>query len=62
MIPQAISNVEVKATWTDWGEYIDHTVTASIPTTWEAGYNYTYTFTISETDLKVDISKFTEQW
>ena len=63
MVPQGFSgNIEVKATWIDWGELFEHTVTASVPTTWVAGYSYTYTFTITETDLKVDISKFTEQW
>ena len=64
MVPQNwAGDIEVNATWIDWGESIAHTVTASVPTTWVAGYSYTYTFTISETDLKVEITdKYTEQW
>ena len=63
MIPQSwAGEIEVEATWTDWGEQLAHTVTATVPTTWQAGYSYTYTFTVTETDLKVDTSKFTEQW
>lgn len=63
VIPQAwAGDIEVNASWIDWGESLPHTVTASVPTNWEAGYSYTYTFTITETDLKVDTQKYTEQW
>lgn len=64
MIPQTWDgNIEVKATWIDWGELFEHTVSTKIDAiTWRPGYNYTYTFTISETDLRVDKLKFTEQW
>jgi hypothetical protein len=37
-------------------------LTTTIPTTWQPGYSYTYTFTINPDDLKVNIAKFTEQW
>ncbi len=64
MVPQTFAgNIEVNASWTDWGESIAHTVSTSIPSlTWAPGTSYTYTFTITETDLKVDTEKFTEQW
>jgi len=64
MVPQTFAgDIEVNATWTDWGESIAHTVSTSIPSlTWAPGTSYTYTFTITETDLKVDTEKFTEQW
>lgn len=63
MIPQTWAGaIEINATWTDWGEQIAHTLTASVPTTWQPGYSYTYTFTITEFDLRVSTSKYTEQW
>ena len=63
MIPQTwAGEIEVEAVWNVWGESKTNTVTATVPTTWVAGRSYTYTFTISETDLKVDTEKFTEQW
>lgn len=64
MVPQTFAgNIEVNATWTDWGEQIAHTVSTTIPSvTWAAGTSYTYTFTIRETDLIVNTEKFTEQW
>ena len=64
MIPQSwAGEIEVEATWTDWGEQFAHTVSTKLDAiTWQAGYSYTYTFTVTETDLKVDTSKFTEQW
>lgn len=63
MIPQNWAGaIEVEATWTDWGDQLKHYVTASVPTDWEPGKSYTYTFTITETDLIVDSTKYTEQW
>lgn len=64
MIPQNWAGaIEVEATWTDWGEQLKHYVTASVPTDWEPGKSYTYTFTITETDLIVNTTdKYTEQW
>lgn len=64
MVPQTFSgDIEVNASWTDWGESIAHTVSTSLPSLiWAPGTSYTYTFTITETDLKVDTKKFTEQW
>ncbi len=55
-------SISVNATWTDWGEDVEHHLTASVPTNWQPGYSYTYTLTITKTDLKVDLTKFTEQW
>lgn len=63
VIPQAWAGaIEVNAIWTDWGEQMPHVVTATSATTWEPGYSYTYTFTITEKDLLVNVDKFTEQW
>lgn len=63
MIPQSwTGKIEVSAKWTEWGETINSTVTAMVPTTWLPGYSYDYVFTISSEDLKVDTEKFTEQW
>ena len=63
MIPQSwAGEIEVVAGWTDWGETLHHRVTATVPTTWEAGHCYTYTFTITEHDMVVNTTKFTEQW
>ena len=55
-------SISVNATWTDWGEDVEHHLTTSVPTNWQPGYSYTYTLTITKTDLKVDLTKFTEQW
>lgn len=63
MIPQSwAGEIEVNATWDVWGELQTRTVSTTVPTTWVAGHSYTYTFTITPTDLKVDTEKFTEQW
>lgn len=64
VVPQTFAgDIEVNAGWIDWGEVIDHNVSTTISSqTWEAGCSYTYTFTIRETDLRVDIQKYTEQW
>lgn len=63
-IPQEWAGaIEVNAYWNDWGDTpVEHTVTATIPTTWEAGTSYTYTFNITPEDLTVNTSNFTEQW
>ena len=66
MIPQAFAGeIEVDATWTEWDETVDpdpNLTTTISPVTWEPGYSYTYTFTIAENDLKVNVEKYTEQW
>ena len=63
VLPQDFAgDIEVVATWIDWGEDFDHTVTATVPTTWQPGYSYTYTFNIRNRDLIVNLEKYTEQW
>ena len=65
VVPQLFGGeIEVNAGWNDWGDTpVNHTVTTTIPSiTWQAGYTYTYTFTISTDDLVVDTSGYTEQW
>lgn len=64
MVPQTwAGEIEVNASWTEWGEEKNNqTLSATVPTDWDPGYSYTYTFTITKFDLIVNISKFTEQW
>lgn len=63
MIPQNwAGEIEVVADWVDWGDVFTHTLTKRVPTNWQAGYSYTYTFTITPSELKVITDKFTEQW
>lgn len=63
MIPQNWAGaIEIQATWTDWGEPFLHHLYSTVPTNWAAGYSYSYTFTITQFDLRVDTVKFTEQW
>ena len=63
VLPQTFTgDIEVVAKWTDWGEDINHTVTATVPMTWQPGYTYTYTFNIINGDLVVNSEKYTEQW
>jgi hypothetical protein len=64
MVPQTFAgDIVVKATWTDWGENIEHTVSTKLSSAdWQPGKSYIYTFTITETDLIVKTDKYTEQW
>jgi uncharacterized protein YceK len=64
VVPQEwAGGIEVKADWAVWGETTSHTLNTTIPAiTWEPGKSYTYTFRITETDLIVNIAKYTEQW
>lgn len=64
MIPQEwTGGIDVNATWNVWGESQTKTVSTTLsPITWQRGYSYTYTFNITETDLVVNTSKYTEQW
>lgn len=52
----------VNATWDDWSN-VTKDVSASVAVgSWQPGYSYTYTFTLSKYALKVDTEKYTEQW
>jgi hypothetical protein len=63
MVPQSwAGEIEVNITWDDWGTPKTETLSTTVPTTWQSGYSYTYTFTISKYALIVNIEKFTEQW
>ena len=64
MMPQEWAGViEVNADCISWGEATNYpSLTTTVPTTWQPGYSYTYTFNISPDDLRVNIEKFTEQW
>ena len=64
MIPQNwAGEIVVNADCLFWGEEKNYpSLTTTVPTNWQPGYSYTYTFNISPDDLKVNIAKFTEQW
>lgn len=64
MIPQEwAGEIVVNADCLFWGEKVNYpSLTTTVPTTWQPGYSYTYTFNISPDDLKVNIEQFTEQW
>ena len=65
MIPQDWTGViVVDAECLYWGEKKRYSnLTTTVPTDWQPGYSYTYTFNISPDDLKVGTtSQFTEQW
>ena len=64
MIPQNwAGEIVVNADCLFWGVKKNYpSLTTTIPTTWQPGYSYTYTFNISPDDLIVNVSKFTEQW
>ena len=64
MIPQEwTGGIDVNATWNVWGESQTKTVSTTLSSiTWQRGNSYTYTFTVTPTDLTVNTSKFTEQW
>jgi len=64
MIPQAWAGViEVDADCLFWGDKKNYpNLTTTVPTDWEPGHSYTYTFNISPDDLIVNVNKFTEQW
>ena len=64
MIPQNwAGEIVVNADCLFWGVKKNYpSLTTTIPTTWQPGYSYTYTFNISPNDLIVNVSKFTEQW
>lgn len=54
--------ISVEAEWDDWSK-VTKTITSSpLTINWQAGFSYTYTLTISKYGLKVDTSKYTEQW
>lgn len=64
MIPQNwAGEIVVNADCVFWGEKVNYpSLTTTVPTNWQPGYSYTYTFNISPDDLKVNIEQFTEQW
>ena len=64
MIPQNwTGEIEVNANCLYWGKKKNYpSLTTTVPTNWQPGYSYTYTFNISPDDLIVNVAKFTEQW
>lgn len=52
----------VNATWDDWSDVTISDYGTNVDFNWEPGYIYTYNLTLDKYGLKVDISKFTEQW
>ncbi len=65
VIPQSFTcTIQVVATGKKWqDEDVDINLSTNVSINWEPGKSYTYLFTITYTDLKVDVvDKFTEQW
>lgn len=64
VLPQELGNktITVKASWTSWGSVTTNVSTTLNLGSWEAGHSYTYTFTLKDEVLIVDVNKFTEQW
>ena len=65
-IPQTIGggqhSVDVTVRWSQLSDVTKtYNATASI-SEWQAGKSYTYTLTLNEYALKVDVDKYTEQW
>lgn len=51
----------VNGTWDDWSN-VTKDLSTDVNIDWAPGYIYTYNLTVTPYALKVDISKFTEQW
>ena len=51
----------VNGTWDDWSD-VTKDISTDVDFNWQPGYIYIYTLTVTKYALKVDISKFTEQW
>ena len=51
----------VNGTWDDWSA-VTKDISTDVDFNWQPGYIYTYTLTVTKYALKVDKSKFTEQW
>ena len=52
----------IKGTWTDWSNPLTKNLSAEVTLDWQPGYIYTYTLTVTKYALKVDITRYTEQW
>lgn len=65
VLPQSFAaslTFTVNATWNDWSN-VTKNVSASVNVgSWQPGYSYTYTFTLSKYALTVSTEKYTEQW
>lgn len=52
----------VNASWDDWSEVDNKDINTEVTFDWQPGYIYTYTLTVTKYALKVDITRYTEQW
>ncbi len=52
----------VNATWDDWSDVTISDYGTNVDFSWEPGRIYTYNLTLDKYGLKVDVTKFTEQW
>ena len=52
----------VNGTWDDWSDNITKDISTNISIDWHPGYKYTYNLTVTPYALKVDATKYTEQW
>lgn len=62
-IPNNYGNktLTVNATWDDWSA-VTKDISTTVDINWQPGYIYTYNLTLEKYVLKVDTSKYTEQW
>ena len=56
------NTITVNASWDEWNSFSTDLTSSALTLDWQAGYSYTYTLTVSKYALKVDTSKYTEQW
>lgn len=54
--------ITVNVSWDEWNSFSTDLTSSALTLDWQAGYSYTYTLTVSKYALKVDTSKYTEQW
>ena len=52
----------VNATWDEWSNVTISDYGTNVDFNWEPGRIYTYNLTLDKYGLKVDVTKFTEQW
>lgn len=52
----------VNATWDEWSDVTISDYGTNVDFNWEPGRIYTYNLTLDKYGLKVDVTKFTEQW
>ena len=52
----------VNATWDEWQNVTISDYGTDVAFNWESGHSYVYNLTLDKSGLKVDVTRFTEQW